>query len=133
MIWKRYQNEFIVLLSVLLLLSSLLYKNTQSANSVENQTVTKYAVREFKQIIAHKKQWADKNIVKKLDKLKQAVPQSKVHWKKKGKTLTADFKELNAKELNKVVTTILNLAVQIQVLKVKEVNGNHDVEFKCKW
>ena len=111
----------------------LLYKNTQSANSVENQTVTKYAVREFKQIIAHKKQWADKNIVKKLDKLKQAVPQSKVHWKKKGKTLTADFKELNAKELNKVVTTILNLAVQIQVLKVKEVNGNHDVEFKCKW
>ena len=133
MIWKRYQNEFIVLLSVLLLVSSLLYKNTQSANSVENQTVTKYAVREFKQIIAHKKQWADKNIVKKLDKLKQTVPQSKVHWKKKGKTLTADFKELNAKELNKVVTTILNLAVQIQVLKVKEVNGNHDVEFKCKW
>jgi len=133
MIWKRYQNEFIVLLSVLLLLSSLLYKNTQSANSVENQTVTKYAVREFKQIIAHKKQWADKNIVKKLDKLKQAVPQPKVQWKKKGKTLTANFKELNAKELNKVVTTILNLAVQIQVLKVKEVNGNHDVEFKCKW
>ena len=133
MIWKRYQNEFIVLLSVLLLVSSLLYKNTQSANSVENQTVTKYAVREFKQIIAHKKQWADKNIVKKLDKLKQAVPQSKVHWKKKGKTLTANFKELNAKELNKVVTIILNLAVQIQVLEVKEVNGNHDVEFKCKW
>jgi hypothetical protein len=133
MIWKRYQNEFIVLLSVLLFLSSLLYKTTQSANSVENQTVTKYAVHEFKQIIAHKKQWADKNIVKKLDKLKQAVPQSKVQWKKKGKTLTADFKGLNAKELNKVVTTILNLAVQIQVLKVKEVNGNHDVEFKCKW
>ena len=133
MIWKRYQNEFIVLLSLLLLVSSLLYKNTQSTNSVENHTVTKYAVREFKQIIAHKKQWADKNIVKKLDKLKQAVPQSKVHWKKKGKTLTVDFKGLNAKELNKVVTTILNLAVQIQVLKVKEVNGNHDVEFKCKW
>jgi hypothetical protein len=133
MIWERYRNELMVLLSLLLLIFALLYKSSQTSNNIENRTVTKYAVQEFKQIIAHKKQWADKNIVKKLDKLKKVVPESKVQWKKKGKTLTAQFKGLNAKELNKVVTTILNLAVQIQVLKVKENHSSYDVEFKCKW
>jgi len=133
MIWERYRNELMVLLSLLLLIFALLYKSSQTSNSIENRTVTKYAVQEFKQIIAHKKQWADKNIVKKLDKLKKVVPESKVQWKKKGKTLTAQFKGLSAKELNKVVTTILNLVVQIQVLKVKENHSSYDVEFKCKW
>ena len=133
MIWERYRNELMVLLSLLLLIFALLYKSNQTSNSIENRTVTKYAVQEFKQIIAHKKQWADKNIVKKLDKLKKVVPESKVQWKKKGKTLTSQFKGLSAKELNKVVTTILNLAVQIQVLKVKENHSSYDVEFKCKW
>ena len=133
MIWKRYQNELMVLISLLLLVFALLYKNSQTSNSIENSTVTKHAVREFKQIIAHKKQWANKNIVKKLDKLKQVVPESKLNWKKKGKTLTTQFKGLSSQELNKVVTTILNLAVQIQVLKVKENHSSYDVEFKCKW
>ena len=133
MIWKRYQNELIVLISLLLLISALLYKNMQVSNSVENRTVTKHAVREFKEIIVHKKQWADKDIVKKLDKLKQVVPESRLSWKKKGKTLTTKFKGLNSKELNKVVTTILNLAVQIQVLEIKADHSNYNVEFKCKW
>lgn len=133
MIWKRYQNELIVLISLLLLVSALLYKNHQNANSVENRTVTKYAVREFKEIIAHKKQWADKNIAKKLDRLKSVVPESKMTWHKKGKTLNARFKGLTSKELNKVVTTILNVAVQIQMLEVKENHASYDVEFKCKW
>jgi len=133
MIWKRYQNELMVLISLLLLVSALLYKNSQTSNSIENRTVTKHAVREFKEILVHKKQWADKNIVKKLDKLKQVVPESKLTWKKKGKVLTTQFKGLSSKELNKVVTTMLNLAVQIQVLKVKENHSEYDVEFKCKW
>jgi len=133
MIWKRYQNELIVLFSIVLLLSGLLYKNKQNADSVENRTVTKYAVREFKQIIAHKKQWADKSIAKKLDKLKSVVPASKLTWHKKAKTLNAQFKGLNSQELNKVVTTILNLAIQIQGLEVKENHSSYDVEFKCKW
>jgi len=133
MIWKRYQNEVMVLMSLLLLVIALLYKNIQVSNSVESRTVTKYAVREFKEIIAHKKQWDDKHIVKKLDKLKSTVPASKLTWQKKGKTLKAQFRGLTSKELNKVVTTILNLAVQIQMLEVKENRSNYDVELKCKW
>ena len=133
MIWKRYQNELIVLFSLILFVSGLLYKNSQASNSVENRTITKHAVREFKQIIAHKKQWADKNIAQKLDKLKSVVPESKVTWKKKGKTLKAQFKGLTSQELNKVVTIILNFAIQIQVFDIKADHSSYDVELKCKW
>jgi len=133
MIWKRYQNELIVIVSLLLLAASLLYKNARYASSIENQTSTKYAVREFKEIIAHKKRWADRNIVKKLDKLQRVVPASKVSWKKKGKKLSASFRGLSSKELNRVVTTILNLAIQIEFLEIKDVQSAYDMEFKCKW
>ena len=133
MIWKRYRNELIVALSLLLLLSALGYKRMAVSSSVENKTNTKYAVREFQELISLKKRWADKGISKKVDKLQKVVPQTKVKWKKKGKKLTASYKSLTSKELNKVITTILNLAIQIEILEIKNNNSSYDVEFKCKW
>ena len=133
MIWKRYRNELIVILSLLLLLAALGYKRMAVSSSVENETNTKYAVREFQELISLKKRWADKQISKKVDKLQKVIPQTKVKWQKKGKKLTASYKSLTSKELNKVITTILNIAVQIEFLEIKNNNSSYDVEFKCKW
>ncbi len=133
MIWKRYRNELIVTLSLLLLLAALGYKRMAASSSVENETNTKYAVREFQELISLKKRWADKQISKKVDKLQKVIPQTKVKWQKKGKKLTASYKSLTSKELNKVITTILNIAVQIEILEIKNNNSSYDVEFKCKW
>lgn len=133
MIWKRYRNELIVTLSLLLLLAALGYKRMAVSSSVENETNTKYVVREFQELISLKKRWADKQISKKVDKLQKVIPQTKVKWQKKGKKLTASYKSLTSKELNKVITTILNIAVQIEFLEIKNNNSSYDVEFKCKW
>ena len=133
MIWNRYRNELIVVVTLLLFLFSIAYKNTKVSNSIENKSSTKSEVREFKEIISYKKRWANKDIGKKVDKLKQMVPNDKVKWTKKGKKLTASFKGLTSKELNKVITTILSLAVQIELLEIKNKESNYDVEFKCKW
>ena len=88
---------------------------------------------EFRKVVALKKTWADKKVSKKVDKLKQIVPASKVKWSKKGKKLSANYKALNAKELNKLITTILSMAVQIQELKINRSGSVYDMEFKCKW
>ena len=133
MIWKRYRNELIVALSLLLLLSALGYKRMAVSSSIENKTDTKYAVREFQELISLKKRWADKALSKKVDKLQKLVPDSKVKWQKKGKKLSVSYKDLTSKELNKVITTILNIAVQIELLEIKNNNSSYDVEFKCKW
>ncbi|SFZ97359.1 hypothetical protein MNB_SV-5-288 [hydrothermal vent metagenome] len=133
MILKRYKNEIIVLFSIILLISGHLYKSAQSEASVENQRNTKYAAREFKELISLKKRWADKTMSKKVEKLKRYASPEKVNWKKKGKKLSVTYKNLTAKELNKVLTTILNLAIQIEKLKIKNNQTSYNLELKCKW
>ena len=133
MILSRYRNELIVLASLFLLLGALAYKSAKVSSSIENKNDTKYAVQEFKSLIAMKKRWGDKKISVKIAKLKTSVTESKVSWHKKSKKLEVSYKGLTPKELNKVVTTILNLAVQINLLSIERKQNLYDVEFKCKW
>jgi hypothetical protein len=115
------------------MLSAFFYKNTQISSGIQEMLSTKHTVREFREVVSLQKTWANKNISKKVDKLEKTAPPSKVKWSKKGKKLTAVYKELDPKELNKLITTILSMAVQIQELKINRNNSSYDVEFKCKW
>ena len=130
---KLYRNELIVAVSLLLMLSALVYKNTQISSGAQAMLSNKHTVREFRELIVLQKTWANKNISKKVDKLEKVIPASKVKWSKKGKKLTAVYKGLDPKELNKLITTILRIAVQIQELKINRNSSSYDVEFKCKW
>ena len=105
----------------------------QSSSSVENQKETKYAAREFKELISLKKRWADKKMSKKADKLQKFTTAEKIKWNKKGKKLSVSYKGLTSKELNKILTTILNIAVQIEKLDIKNNLTSYDLELKCKW
>jgi hypothetical protein len=115
------------------MLSGLFYKNKQISSRSEEMLSNKHTLKEFRELIALQKTWANKNISKKVDKLKRIIPPSKVKWSKKGKKLTASYKDIDPKELNKLITSILNLAVQIQELIISRNNTSYAVEFKCKW
>ena len=131
--WKLYKNELIVAVSLVLMLSTLLYKNNQISSRAQEMSNHKHTVTELRELISLQKIWADKKVSKKVDKLEKIVPSSKVKWSKKGKKLTASYKDLDSKELNKLITTILSMAVQIQELKINRNDSSYDVEFKCKW
>ncbi len=131
--WKLYRNELIVAASLVLMLSTLIYKNSQISSRSQEMSSLKHTVTEFRELVSLQKTWANKNISKKVDKLEKIVSQSKVKWSKKGKKLTAVYKGLDPKELNKLITTILSMAVQIQELKIARNSSSYDVEFKCKW
>jgi len=131
--WKLYKNELIVVASLLLMLYALLYKNNQISSRTQEMLSTKHTVREFRELITLQKTWADKKVSKKVIKLEKIVPSSKVKWSKKGKKLTASYKDLDPKELNKLIINILSMAVQIQELKINRNDSSYDVEFKCKW
>lgn len=131
--WKLYKNELIVGAALLLMLSAFIYKNTQITSRSQEMLSNKHTVREFREIVSLQKTWANKNISKKVDKLEKIIPSSKVKWNKKGKKLTASYKDLDPKELNKLITTVLSMAVQIQELKINRNDSSYDVEFKCKW
>jgi len=130
---KLYRNELIVFVSLFFMLGGFFYKNSKISSGAEEMLHSKQIVKEFKELTSLQKVWANKNISKKIEKLKKTIPSSKVKWSKKGKKLTVSYKSLNSKELNRLITTILSMAVQIQELKIVRNTLVYDVEFKCKW
>jgi len=133
MIWKRYQNELIVGFAFLLLLISMGYKSMQTSARTEMAESMQSSVSEFKELLVLQKRWGNKQTSKKVDKLRTLAPAAKVVWQKKGKKLSVSYKGLNAKELNKVVTSILNLPVQLDHISLVNQNGKYNLELKCKW
>ena len=133
MIWKRYQNELIVGFAFLLLLISMGYKSMQTSARTEMAESMQSSVSEFKELLVLQKRWANKQTSKKVDKLRTLAPAAKVVWQKKGKKLSVSYKGLDAKELNKIVTSILNLPVQLEHISLVNQNGKYNLELKCKW
>jgi len=133
MIWRRYQNELIVLGALLLMLSMYLYKqNAMSSQSGEVDRVTQ-SIEAINEVVALKKMWADKKINKKIEKIKVLIPASKMKWIKKNKKITARYTEIKPSELNKLITKILNTPVLIDKLDIEKTNASYKVEFKCRW
>ena len=128
-----YKKELIVLCSFLLMLMAFFYKNGQITSQAERLFEIKQSVKEFKEIIAHKRIWADKGLSRKIEKLHTIVPASKITWSKRGKKLAIRLKEITPKELNRFMTKMLSLAVQIIEIDIKKSGENYNVEFKCKW
>ena len=131
--WKQYQNELIALAALVLMLGMYMYKNSQVNAQSQSASTTKQTVGELKEVVALKKVWGAKKITKKLKKLKEMIPESKVQWSKKSKKVTASYRGLTPNELNKLTTKILNLPIVIRKLDVKKMGASYDVEFKCKW
>jgi len=130
---KAYKNEILIGLALLLLLISLLYKQGKVSATNGDAGSSTSSLQELKEVIALKKVWGDKKITKKVEKLKNILSPSKIKWSRKGKKLTASFKNMSAQELNRLVVKIMNLAVEIQKLEVHQSGTSYQVELKCKW
>lgn len=133
MIWKRYQNELIVLAAFSLMFGGYLYKEVQSSSQEAYMAGSKHAVEELKEVIVLRKIWSDKKIPQKVADLEKLISSSKVKWTNKSKKLTAVYSGLTDDELNKLVTKILNLPVEINKLNIQKRESSYDMEFKCKW
>ena len=132
---QRYKNELILLLTFLFLVATFVYKLTAVTYVKENQVKINKEIEEIHAIVNLKKQWGGKNITKKLKILKIIVSSSKIKsFKKKSKKLSIMYDNLTANELNKVTNKLINIAVQINHLKItKKSKNNYRMECTCKW
>lgn len=133
MIWKRYQNEVIVFIALLLMLSGYLYKNTQITSQSESMAKASRSIGEIKEVIALQKIWSDQRITQKVNKLQGLISEDKVTWNSQNKKVAATYQGLTVSELNTLVTKILNVPVEIQKLNIQKMASTYNVEFKCKW
>ena len=130
---RRYQNELIVAAALLLFAGGWFYKYQKQTAEMEHAKEARRELIEVKRLIALKKIWADPKTTKKIDMLKHSVTASKVTWQKSAKKLHAVFAGLSAREVNTVVTKILNLPVQIKQLDINKSGNSYRVECTCKW
>ena len=131
--FKAYQNEIIALAALFVMLMAFIYKQSHIPVQESSEASGLSTLYELKEVIALKKVWADKKTSKKVMKLKALVSPSKVKWEKKSNKITAKFSNLSSNELNKITTSLLNLAISIQKLNIKKSGSSYSMEFKCKW
>jgi len=134
--WRRYQNEIMIGLALLLLLGSVLFKMSMcSALETESKASTELATK-IEDIAIMKKLWKDdKNIRKKIKVIESSIGKSKVSKfqldKKKAHII---LENLNANELNEITgKKLASIAVQIVELSIQRENKNYRLELRCKW
>ncbi len=134
MIWKRYQNELIVVIAFFLMVGAYLYKQNQVNQIDRVRGEVALSIGKVGEIIALKNQWGNPNLSKKVKKIKKGLDESSIKlFSVKSKKLTASFVGLDSKEMNGVITKLENIAVQIVKLKVTSRDKEYSMEIKCKW
>ncbi len=134
MIWKRYQNELIVVIALLLMLTAYFYKQSQANKLDQTKQEVSASIDEIAEIIALKNQWGDPKLSTKIKKVKENIDEKDIKaFTIKNKKLTASFSDLDSKEMNKIIIKLENIAVQIIKLKVTSSEEKYNMEIKCKW
>lgn len=131
--WKNYQNELVVLFAFLVMFSGYIYKTNTIADEATTAIETQKTLSDMKEVIALKKLWTDKKTSQRVKQLQSIVSVSKVKWSNKRKKIKASYRGLSARELNSLVTKILNLPVEITLLNIQDISKSYSVEFQCKW
>jgi len=133
-IWKRYQNEIIVLAAFVLMAAGYLYK-ISSTNTLERvKAEVALSMTEVGEIIALKKQWGDEKLTKKVNRINLNIAPGKIkQFSIKRKKLQASYRALSDKEMNGIILKLQNIAVQIVKLGVKRQGENYNMEIVCKW
>ena len=131
--FRRYQNELIAGIALLVMLGAFLFKQGEISGKEEQIRSLQNRVAEMKEVVALKEIWDDKELGKKVKDLESAVPPSKVKWNQKNKKVTASYQELTINELNTLMKKVLNLGVEMQLLDIKKEGELYHVELRCKW
>ena len=134
MIWKRYQNEAIVLLAFVLMTAGYLYKSS-SANSLDRvKAEVALSATEIGEIIALKKQWGNEKLTGSVNKINLNIAPDKIkQFSIKSKKLQASYRGLSDKEMNGIIHKLGNIAVQVIKLGVKRQGDGYNMEITCKW
>ena len=131
--FRRYQNELIAGIALLIMSGAFLFKQGEISGKEEQIRSLQNRVAEMKEVVALKEIWDDKELGKKVKDLESAVPPSKVKWNQKNKKVTASYQELTINELNTLMKKVLNLGVEMQLLDIKKEGELYHVELRCKW
>jgi len=133
---RRYQNEGIVLLALLLLIGAFLFKNYRQ-KALESRTEdTAALISQIEDIDTMQKLWQkNKTVPQQLERIREGLDQSKIHTfdiKKKKAHLVLE--QLSGSQLNSIVgKQIASIPVQISEIMIERSGDHYRLELQCKW
>jgi hypothetical protein len=123
-----------VLVASLFLIIGYIYKNIEVSKLYDTKSEVSKSIDDISDIIALKKQWDGKKIKGKLEKIKRNISSDNIKsFNIKSRKMEAIFKNLTAKQMNRIFIKIENLAVQIILIKVTKNGDKYKMEVKSKW
>ena len=133
---RRYQNEGMILLALLLLVGAMLYKSYQHTKLQTSSVEATAMISKIEDIATMKKLWQkNSTVATKLNAIKTYLPAIKI------KTLQVEKKKahillegLNGNELNSVAGKYLaSIPVQIVEMSIGRDGEYYRLELQCKW
>lgn len=133
---RRYQNEGMILLALLLLFAAVLYRGYQHNSLQESSTKATEMASKIEDVATMKKLWQKNSTVpQKLQAIKSYLSPAKV------KTLQIEKKKahillegLDGNELNSVTGKYLaSIPVQITEMSIRRDGEYYRLELQCKW
>ena len=134
MIWKKYINELFILGALVFMIIGYSYKNIQIDKLYTVKSESSKSINDITQIVGLKDHWDNKTIKNKISKIKNNLSKNNIKsFELKSRKLTAIFKNLSSKQMNKAIINLENTAVQIILIKVTLKDKKYKMEIKCKW
>jgi len=131
---RKYQNELMVVLGLVVLLGGFLYQRGMARKLDASLERSKTAARQITEAKTLQKVWSTKGIKKKVAALHALLPAGKIRtFDQKKKKLTAEFTALTGQELNLISTRLASLPLRIQEFAVTRSGRQYDVRCTCAW
>jgi preprotein translocase subunit SecF len=129
----KYKNELLVLVSIIFLIGSYIFKTDALNTSVQSLHETQSSLVELQEAVSLEKIWSPKDIKSKLKSLRSMVNEENIQWKQRGKKISIKFIDISSDKLNKILNKVLNIAIQIEEMKIIRDKDKYTMELKCKW
>jgi len=131
---RKYQNELIVLASLIVFLGGFLYQKGMTRQLDASLTQSREAAQQITETKTLQKVWSSKGLKQKVAAIRQLIPAGKIKTFDQKKTkVTLHFSDMTGKELNTVTSRIAALPVQIQEIGMTRSGDHYDMRCTCSW
>jgi glutamate synthase domain-containing protein 3 len=131
---RKYQNELLIVLGLLVFLGGFLYQRGMARKLDASLERSRIAARQITEAKTLQKVWSTKGITKKVAALRTLLPAGKIRtFDQKKKKLTAEFTTLTAQELNLISTQLASMPLRIQAFAVTRSGNQYNMRCTCAW
>ncbi len=130
----RYGKEFLVAALLSIFVGAWIFHQYAHTKRERAERTTRQEIAQVRQLQELQKVWNSRGVAKKLMRVKGAVSASKVErFERKGNRLKVRMKNLDPKEINRVLSAIASLPLRIRTLDVRRTGDRFSLECACVW